>query len=313
MCYVLRMVKRGGGGACLRQVEKRGGGSAFVSSRKRGGRGACLRQVERRGGGSVFVQSKNAVAEACWNPAKGAVAGAPPRPIKNAMVAACLRPIRYTVEVDLMLESGNVAGDCVGGNGELGTHPRCVANAGKKSCEIIEVKAVADLRFPSSKHQLHLVSVYSISRIQTAWHDLDRTPFAGVSGKWERNDGGVVHLVTEINSLEVLKVKNRICAAYIPESQIPNPAQTMDDIRVFILRPNNPSRAFGNFMKWVVREVIRRNLYRLQRPVFWYTWIIIWNDSVFYDNGGSWEREGRFLNVAVAEVGSGRGGSSTSR
>ncbi|KAF8878574.1 hypothetical protein BD779DRAFT_1474763 [Infundibulicybe gibba] len=110
MCYVLRMVKRGGGGACLRQVERRGGGSAFVSSQKRGGRGVCLRQVERRSGGSMFVQSKNAVAEACWNPAKGAVAGAPPRPIKNAMVAACLRPIRYTAGVNFMPESGNVAG-----------------------------------------------------------------------------------------------------------------------------------------------------------------------------------------------------------
>ncbi|KAF8867892.1 hypothetical protein BD779DRAFT_1482731 [Infundibulicybe gibba] len=163
-------------------------------------------------------------------------------------------------------------------------------------------------------------------------------------------------------SVEVLRVKDRICAGIFaclrllfevesprrvficafwfllrsvsslihhqhtylnPESRIPNPAQPMDDIRVFILRPNNPSRAFGAFMKWVVREAILRNWYRLQGPMSWYTWVIMgyphessdtrthltvrafvggwasWNDSAFFDNGGSWEREGRSLNVAA--------------
>ncbi|KAF8867893.1 hypothetical protein BD779DRAFT_1482732 [Infundibulicybe gibba] len=256
--------------------------------------------------------------------------------------------------------------DRAGGNGELGTHPRCIVDAGKKSCEIIEVKAAADLRFPSSKHQLHLLSAYSISRIQTAWHDLDKMHFAG----WTRGESVAIWMIGDwaamVNprslSVEVLRVKDRICAGIFaclrllfevesprrvficafwfllrsvsslihhqhtylnPESRIPNPAQPMDDIRVFILRPNNPSRAFGAFMKWVVREAILRNWYRLQGPMSWYTWVIMgyphessdtrthltvrafvggwasWNDSAFFDNGGSWEREGRSLNVAA--------------
>ncbi|KAF8868042.1 hypothetical protein BD779DRAFT_1684830 [Infundibulicybe gibba] len=103
----------------------------------------------------------------------------------------------------------------------------------------------------------------------------------------------------------------------------------MSDIRIFILRPNKPSREIGDFMKWEVERAIRRHEHRLLRPVVWYDWVIMgywhqstggrnhltvrgfvggwarytlhvysWNGSIFYDNGGSWEREGWSLDVA---------------
>ncbi|KAF8897947.1 hypothetical protein BD779DRAFT_1466012 [Infundibulicybe gibba] len=312
-------------------------GSVFTPSRKtRWRERVCA--VKKRGGRSVL------------EPGQSAVAGARLRPIKNAMVAACLRPIRYTAGVNFMPESGNVAGvraHVVSGGPFSLAEEDGTGRDGEwtRSCPAQRIRARESPSVCIDEfHLLHTLG--SCRRERRTWDASSVYRRRGQEEFLRRGAEGqgpylcwylcVSSLLFEVESPR----RVFICAFWFllrsvsslihhqhtylnPESRIPNPAQPMDDIRVFILRPNNPSRAFGAFMKWVVREAILRNWYRLQGPMSWYTWVIMgyphessdtrthltvrafvggwasWNDSAFFDNGGSWEREGRSLNVAA--------------